>query len=276
MLIDSPRIDSRDRAAWLERARYDTLLARSNRLNRLEAKSISYVREWREAGDGIVSVSWGKDSVVAAHIALKVDPALRLVWVRSDPFETPECEQVRDAFLATHPECGYEERIPHLRNPKRGEPGYVEHRENPDRKSQDVLGELIHERWISGLRGQESSMRRKSIAWLGVTTSRTSRPLAWWTGVDIFAYLHREQLPVHPVYAMSFGGALDRQWLRVHPLCSAIPNKDDRDIARWEDHYYGDHIQTALAQRAAWRAAGDPRGGREVSNRPDGLKGGHR
>ena len=262
MLIDSPRITTRDRKVWEQRHRYDLPLSRGARIERLEAQALRAVEEWRGGGDGIVSVSWGKDSVVAAHIALKVDPDLRLVWVRSDPFETPEAEVVRDYFLAAHPGARYEERVAVLRNPKRGEPGFAKHRLDPDAKHQDVLGEHIPERWVSGLRGQESRMRALSIAWSGMATRNTCRPLAFWRGPDIFAYCAREGLPLHPAYAMSFGGVLDRQWIRTHPLCSIVEMKTD--VAQWEDRYYGDVIRGALAQRAEWRAQGDPRGGVNV------------
>lgn len=261
MLIDSPRITDRDFEHWANISRYDALLANNTRMRRLCQQATMIVEEWRDAGVGVISVSWGKDSVVAADIALKVDPTLPVVWVRSDPFETPECELVRDAFLATHPGCRYEERVAILRNPKRGEPGFEEHRLNGG-KHQDVLSELIPERWISGLRGQESRMRQNSLRWHGYVTPKTARPLAGWEAPDIFAYLHRENLPVHPVYAMSFGGVLDRQWLRVHPLCSVIDSKTD--VPAWEDAYYGDVIADALRIRAEWRAENDERGGINV------------
>ena len=68
----------------------------------------------------------------------------------------------------------------------------------------------------------------------------------------MFAYLHRENLPVHPVYAMTYGGVLDRRWLRVHPLCSAPPARSavhGRDMTTWEDDYYGDVIRAAHKAR---------------------------
>lgn len=253
MLIDSPRLTARDREAWARLEHYDDVLSRDPRLGRLETQAIEAVREFAAAGDCYMSVSWGKDSVVAAHIAALAQPDIRVVWVRSNHFDTPECDQVRDAFLATHPGVRYEQIDVDLRNPKRGEPGFDTRHMDPDADHQDVLKEELSDRYISGLRAEESAMRRMSIRHRGLVTPNTCRPIAYWSAVDVFAYLHREGLPVHPVYAMTVGGAYDRRWLRVHPLCSAPPAKSavhGVDMAVWEDMYFGDVIAAAHRARA--------------------------
>src|SRR5690606_41477621 len=103
------------------------------------------------------------------------------------------------------------------------------------------------------LRAQESRMRRISIGHRGLVTPNTCRPIAHWDAVHVFAYLHREGLPVHPAYAMTAGGYYDRRWLRVHPLGTAVPPASAvyrRDHAAWEELYYGDVRKTAQAARA--------------------------
>lgn len=252
MLIDSPRLTDADRAHWARLEAFDHLLAADPRLDCIVRDALDAIHAWVESGPGVISTSWGKDSVAAAHLALCVKPDLPLIWVRSDPYEMPECEDVRDAFLSSHPSTRYEERVVHLRNPKRGEPGYVAHQLNPDKHSQDVLGEAITERYLSGVRAEESRIRGKSLAHRGLTTKNTCRPLGWWTAVDVFAFLAREYLPVHPAYAATYGGVLDRRWIRVHPLCSAPPPRSavhGRDTSSWEDDYWGDHIAAARRTR---------------------------
>lgn len=69
---------------------------------------------------------------------------------------------------------------------------------------------------------------RQAMAWLwerdeglpadGTTTRYTCAPLTRWTGDDVFAYLARGDLPVHPTYACTMGGKLDRRRLRVATL----------------------------------------------------------
>lgn len=121
---------------------------------------------------------------------------------------------------------------------------------------EDILGDLIWERYVCGLRADESRARAAGIRARGMVTKRTCRPLAHWSAVDVFAFLCREGLPVHPVYAMTYAGSLDRRWMRVHPLCT-VPRKrkvssiHGRDTASWEDDYYGDVIAAAPRSRGA-------------------------
>lgn len=258
VLIDSPRLTGADRAAWARLERYDRALGAAGRMGRLEAQARAAVREFAAAGEFYISTSWGKDSVAASHTALLEYPGARVVWVRSRHFEMPGCEQVRDAFLAMHPEARYEEIEVVLRNPKRGEPGFDSRHLDPHADHQDVLKEALTGRYVSGVRAEESRVRGASIGHRGLVTRNTCRPIGRWEAVDVFAYLCREGLPVHPAYAMTVGGQLDRRWIRVHPLCSAPPARSavyGRDTAWWEDAYFGDAIAAALAARAGmWGA----------------------
>ncbi|HEY9440199.1 MAG TPA: phosphoadenosine phosphosulfate reductase family protein [Streptomyces sp.] len=253
MLVDSPRLTAADRATWERLEHYDDVLSQSPRMDALAGQSRRAVAEFAAAGDFYVSTSWGKDSVCAAHIALQVVPDARLVWVRSKHFEMPECDQVRDAFLAAHPDARYEEIEVEMRNPKRGEPGFAERHLDPDADHQDVLKESLTGRYISGVRAEESRVRRMSIGHRGLATVHTCRPIGRWDATDVFAFLYREGLPVHPAYAMSVGGAYDRRWIRVHPLCSAPPARSavhGGDSTHWEDTYFADVIAAAMAARA--------------------------
>ena len=62
-----------------------------------------------------------------------------------------------------------------------------------------------------------------------------------------FAYLYRHDLPIHPAYAMSFGGALDRRWIRV----SAVGGERGAEKARadWEEYYYPEIVARGTAMR---------------------------
>lgn len=254
MLIDSPRITAHDHQTWQRLEHYDDALAGDPRLDRLAAQAKDAIGEFLAAGPGYVSTSWGKDSVAVCHLAAQVDPHVTIRWARADHVEMPECEQVRDAFLAAHPGVRYQEIRYRFRVPLRGEPGH----DAPDAPTQDALAETLTGRYISGLRAEESRIRTISIAHRGLVTTRTCRPIGRWNATDVFAYLHRENLPVHPAYAMSAGGYYDRRWLRVHPLLTALPAQSaahGRDRATWEDTYYRDVIDTAHAARAhLWKA----------------------
>lgn len=253
MLIDTPELTAADRAHWARLERYDAALGDTDRMVWLEAQGRDAVRAFAAAGPFYTGVSWGKDSVVAAHLTLLEVPDARIVWVRSRHWEMPQCDAVRDAFLATHSTARYEEIEVDLRNPKRGEPGFDTRHLDPGADHQDVLRETLTGRYVSGVRAEESRIRTMSIGHRGLVTPGTCRPVGRWQATDVFAYLHREQLPVHSAYAMTVGGSLDRRWIRVHPLCSAPPAAGfgyGRDPQWWEDMYFAETITAARAARA--------------------------
>lgn len=245
MLIESPRLSPQDMQAWERLERYDLAIGPTLRAKAAEAGSM-IARFWDEHPDTVCSTSWGKDSVVVAHLARRADPEIPIVWVptiRADgvSYEADDTYRVRDAFLEAFPGV-YEERPQVARNPKRGDPHYSpDQYEAPGYRSQDVLKDAIKGPYISGVRAEESAMRTKSLRWHGVATDRTCRPIIRWTAIEVFAYLSHHGLPVHPAYAASFGGRLDRRWLRVHPLRSKPPARSavyGGDPDAWEDTYY--------------------------------------
>lgn len=254
MLVDMPTLTPRDRQAWERVEAYDLRIAPS--VTAMAARAVQEIRAFHHAHpDAVCSTSWGKDSVVVAHLTRLADPAIPIVWVptlRADgtSYEASATYDVRDRFLTAHPGV-YDERPATARNPKRGDPGYRDDQyDQPGYQSQDVLGETITEPYISGVRAEESRIRRISIGHRGTTTARTCRPIGRWTAVHVFAYLAAHCLPVHPAYAATHGGTLDRRWLRVHPLRSRPPARSavhGRDMQAWEDAYF-----PALTPHRAW------------------------
>jgi phosphoadenosine phosphosulfate reductase len=201
-------------------------------------------------------VSWGKDSTVLADLVQRVRPETRLVYVRCRPINNPDCELVRDAFLAKWPRARYEEiESPCLagelaqdatgKTIQVGESG-------PWTRGLRLLSE-IGPRHLTGVRAEESRGRKFRCQRWGENSPQASAPLAWWTGDDVFAYLRREGLPVHPAYACSFGGLIPRHRLRVDLIGCEIGQEFGR--AEWEARYYPD-VCEALADAA--RAAAAP------------------
>ena len=250
MLVDSPRLTPADRTHWQAVSRYDrTLTIPTSRLD----KSHQVISAWAATSGAVISTSWGKDSVVIC--ALAADTGIPIVRVRCDPYdEMPETDVVRDQFLAQYPHVRYEERTIALRNPQRGEPGHHEHVMNPNATHQDVLREAITGPYMSGVRAAESKARGISARVHGWSTTNTCRPILGWATPEVFAYLEQQHLPVHPAYAMTFGGSLDRCWLRVHRLAAQAPYSHKTDHVSWEDTYYGDVITAGNRLRST-----DPR-----------------
>jgi phosphoadenosine phosphosulfate reductase len=72
----------------------------------------------------------------------------------------------------------------------------------------------------------------------GVSSEQTCAPIGWWKAEDVFAYLYKYKLPVHPAYAMTQGGQWDRKRIRV----ASLGGRRGRGMGRaqWERAYYRD------------------------------------
>jgi phosphoadenosine phosphosulfate reductase len=263
MLIDSPRITTADRQTWERLEHYDDALSRDPRLGDMEARAVAEIEAFAAAGPCHMSVSWGKDSVVVMRI-LAVSAAAETVPVlraRPDRLANPECDQVRDEFLRQYPHMAarYEEVPFTWRYPLRGEPGWA-----ATQPAQDALHECLNSRhdgrYISGVRGSESTVRRISMFVHGPSTGRACRPIIRWRLENVFGYLAKHDLPVHPAYAMSLDGTLDRERLRVHDLGTEVGNRV------WEYTYYRDVYQAAGIDPQVARA--DGKTASELGGRP--------
>lgn len=232
MLITSPRHRDGDVDRWADDERVDAIVARSRKHSSAVARSIDALLAFVAGGPCYAGVSWGKDSVVIAHLVATHAPHVPLVYVRVEPAANPDCDLVRDAFLSTCPRIAYDEIVVQMERDDRGawlgtgrlEAGF------------DIARERHGERYISGVRANESRTRRMRCATHGLITKRTCAPLGWWRGEDIFAYLHAHGLPVHPAYACSQGGAWARDRIRVASLGGERGSGMGR--AEWEDLYY--------------------------------------
>lgn len=247
MLIQMDTLTPRDTEEWARLNRYDKALGASPALAHKTQAALTEIREFTSAHpNAVASTSWGKDSIVIAHLTRLASPDTPLSWIptiRSDgiSYEAAATYDVRDAFLHTFP-GPYIETPAIARNPKRGDPGYTPTQyDQPTYRAQDVLKENNTAPYISGIRAEESAMRSKSRKWHGISTNHTCRPIIDWKTTDIFAYIAAHDLPTHPAYAATHGGTLDRRWLRVHPLRSKAPDRSTvygRDMDGWEDEYF--------------------------------------
>lgn len=232
MLLESEKHSARDLEEWRRLERYDETLAASPALERRTRRAIRVMEDFAKRVDCYVGVSWGKDSVVVAHLA-SLSPALTglpLVWVRVDPISNPDCEAVRDAYLASSRQP-YHEITTHC-TWSDGEWHATGTLEEGFARAKSAFGEAH----VSGVRSDESNMRKlRTMRW-GESSKNTCAPIARWSGLDVFAYLYKHNLPIHPAYAMSFGGMTPRERLRV----ASLGGKRGTGMGRrqWEWHYY--------------------------------------
>lgn len=240
MLIDSFRHKPDDLSIWREHEEADRQWWEIGGVARKAERAAAEIVAFADAGLCYCGVSWGKDSVVVAHLISQFCQSIPCYWVVVQPIENPDCESVEQAFLRRWP-LRYQRIIV----------GLQANRGTSWRTSEEGFAEAARrtaDRHISGIRGGESSGRNLRMARHGISTDRTCAPIGWWSARDVFAYLAHHDLPVHPVYAMLGGGRWDRERLRV----ASLGGRRGRGVGRgeWEREYYGD-----MLRRHEWRGA---------------------
>jgi len=203
-------------------------------------KSRQHIADFLAQGPAYVAVSWGKDSVVMLDLAMDVDPSVQVVWARARNLGNPDCLFVRDVALGRWPmryvEFDVDDCDPAAWQARWG-----------------TMAQLYGQRRITGVRASESSDRAMSQRVHGVSTERSCRPILGWSAQDVWAWLALRDLPTHPAYAMTGGGALSRDGIRVavlwderflderfgrHRIHRARGQGHGR--LEWERMYYGD------------------------------------
>lgn len=240
MLIQSPRHTEADLRLWESMAVKDRL---SYRLLRVEDKARLAVRTLQEFCNHrstYVGVSWGKDSVVAAHLTYRAAiPRNRLMHLQCSN-RTPDIDCVADVYL---------DRFRQDIDIVNIDYGGLHRQDIAD----DLLNELTDSRWfgairryekesgggrILGIRADESPGRKVRMKRWGAITENACAPIGWWSAEDVFAYLAHHDLPIHPAYAMTGGGQWDREWIRVAEIGDTHGKRMGRHV--WEEMYYGD------------------------------------
>lgn len=248
MLIRVPEHSAADLEAWERETAQDAIVARGALHRRRVTEAIRAVRDFAAAGRCYASASWGKDSTVLAHLIASHAPEVPVVWVNRVPMDVPYCDLVRDEFCRRWPQASvHTVTVQCVRGHK---PGDIHQWWALDESGQSIdysaypkqigfarVAAQFGDRYLSGVRADESSVRTVGIRRRGLITDRTCSPIGHWTGADVFAYLHTYDLPVHPSYAMSMGGLLSRDRLRVGSLGG--PHGRGHGRAEWEQRYYG-------------------------------------
>lgn len=237
MLMESKRLTSADRLIWIENEIADRIVGK--RLDAKIAKSKDAICRFLDAGPAYCGVSWGKDSVVVAHLCHSFGVPLSNLRCSN---RNPDCDVVRDVFLASNQSEYHEVEIDYSAVDRR------QSDESIDRETDRLWHAGIHrgcdqvgtKRHILGLRGNESVGRYMRMKRWTENSPNGCAPLAWWTAVDVFGYLARFDLPVHPAYAMTGGG----RWPREHLRVAEIGDTHGRRMGRseWEREYYPDEL----------------------------------
>lgn len=239
MLLPSERHSPADLDWWKRQHLRDYMhggdLSRSHR----PESAMADIRDFSDSGPCYMGTSWGKDSVVALHLLVLSGASVPVVHIVQDgPHKDPDQHRVRDAFLSRW-SIDYHEIIVEDRGVLQHETGHAPGLDAGIKEAQARFGK----RWISGLRADESGVRKLS-ARKGLRDS--CWPIKWWTAQDVYGWLVLHDLPIHPAYAMTRGGTWDREQIRV----SIIGGQKGRGLGRldWEQHYYPDIIDRLRAE----------------------------
>lgn len=237
MLIASKRYTRADLDAWSRTEDAARAVASTAVHRKRVGKSLAALLSFAGAGSCYAGVSWGKDSVVIAHMVATMVPRVPLVWVRVEPIKNPDCALVRDAFIARFGGVVYDE----IESPAAlGDDGEW-HASGTLEHGLRLAAERYGARHISGVRGEESGAREMRMRTFGTSTARTCAPIGWLTALDVFAYLVTHDLPIHPAYACTMNGTLDPRTLRVASLGGQRGRGWGR--AEWEERYYGSEVR---------------------------------
>jgi len=239
MLIRCDRHTQADLDHWNICEKQDAAWSRLRSFERVVLKAQAAAESFIRDGADYAGVSFGKDSTVLWDVMMRAQRAMGvvvpLVWVRVNPIYNPHCLLVRDALLAQYPDARYEEiayDVDDTEWKKKGTGTLT--------RGFDKAAKMFGPRYLSGIRYDEGGIRKTRLAIHGFETKNTCAPLAWWKGADVFAYMHSRNLPVHPAYAMTRGGLLNREKIRVANIGGSRGTGFGR--REWESTYYPEEL----------------------------------
>lgn len=239
MLLPSNRFKKNDLEVWNEYEDVDFIHSESMTYKKRIAITEKAITRFINSGKPhFCGISWGKDSVVLADMFLKINPETNIIFVHQVDNMNPHSLDVMKSFLDFHNpknffEYSYSYKDSDLTWFKNGKPN----------KWYRILEE-INKKFgchVTGIRPDESGKRAKRFKIFGMETINSFAPFQFMTHQEIFSYLAIHDLPIHPNYAMTLNGTLDRKRIRV----AAIGNKEGDGMGRtqWEKEYYPDILR---------------------------------
>ena len=238
MLIESDRLTDADRYHWYQMLELDELHSRTGMYKTHVKLTMEIIVKFIEKNlNYYVAVSWGKDSVVLAHMFHFASAKCKYYYLHNIFRETEGCLAVRNEFLSRYP-IEYEEIV---YNYAEADETYFDLKGRPAKWYNIRKGlHKKHDIHVTGVRSDESAERRMRFKYFGLETEKTFAPFMHMEARDIFAYLLVNDLPTHPNYAMTGGGRWDKYRIRV----SALGHERGAGIGRtnWETEYYPDRM----------------------------------
>lgn len=238
-LLSSHRHSSRDLAIWREHEEADMVADLAGKPDYASECIRRFVSIPRLCYAG---VSWGKDSVVIAHLLWMHARHVPLIHLRPTN-HNPDCDTVRDAYFRDFPGQQYQEITVDYSGIDRIRWSNDQIDKATDQQWYAAIDKCtaVYGRHILGIRSSESPGRRIRMCRWGEATANSLAPIGRWSTMDVFACLAQYRLPVHPAYAMLGGG----RWLRCSVRVAEIGDTHGggRGRREWEQEYYGDILR---------------------------------
>ncbi len=220
MLIASHRHTTADLALWAELEEADKAHGALPQLARKVERSIEEIRSFAASGRCYAGLSGGIDSMCLAHLV-----RLSGIGGIEIPFVHISAVPLTDPYALTV---------------LAGIPCYVEtadYSAMPDQWTEADEDRIFRASWkraeiatgasrhLSGVRADESGVRKLRMRRWGLSTDRTCCPLGWWNKQDTFGFAAAHDLPVHPNYAMlgTFQNQMERNGLVIRQE-QTLPN----------------------------------------------------
>ncbi|MDX1648633.1 MAG: phosphoadenylyl-sulfate reductase [Myxococcota bacterium] len=190
----------------------------------------------RTFGEGLVaSTSFGIHAAATLHLVTRVWPRIPVVWVDTG-YLPPETYRFAEALtrrldlnlhVAQSPLSPARMEALHGRLWESDDPEDLDryHRIRKVEPMQRALAELGATAWVSGLRADQTR-HREALPRVGVQGGRAKiLPILPWSTRDVFRYLKRHDLPLHPLFEQGYASVGD--WHSSRPVTAG--DEDARD-----------------------------------------------
>lgn len=219
--------------------------AHAERLAELEAQAASRLLHFCPSHRAALALSLGKDSMVCLHLARKYRCPLAIILWCSSLIETPDTLELAEYVLVyydlnnlvvTEPSQEMLQEAWAGRSFEEGQSEFTFHCLEELRWR--AMDEYRIDGTILGLRAGESGRRRRNYELRGAEYRNRREeadiltPIVEWTTAEVYAYLARENAPLHPYYGLAARLGRDRHELRVNTLFDARYTEQDAAVLR--------------------------------------------
>jgi phosphoadenosine phosphosulfate reductase len=209
----------------------------------LSSRQPEKIVEWaavRFGRDLVMSSSFGAESATLIHMATRVVPEIKIIFVDTGYLfpETYEfMEQLRHRFnLNVWTYRTRQDPIAYLH--RAGELNPFERNNvdaccaaNKNEPFERALKDLRPGAWLRGVRGQQTDLRKSSqiVEWSKRYGCCAVSPLLPWTSKEIFQYMKQHDLPFHPLWDKGYKS------IGCNPLTCTRPTQPGEDprSGRW-------------------------------------------